>query len=326
MRPVAIRPFVAALISLPKEHPRRFAITGPAGESFILWIYIWTLTPGGRPQLRNEYRIQITGVQPPFDLNPTGPTVLLGYDPNLKMFAGFDLSRPMTFGGSPSVQIDIRAVNQAQQDGLAFDRKENNEIAIGIRPDQLIGYVRNVEQLHSEGAEARVFGLLEQAAAVPRLSPADSSRLDAELERLASLRREIVQEVRRLAREANFRQQVLHAYGARCAVTRVQLRLVDAAHILPVGAPGSIDHVRNGIALAPTYHRAFDNGLIYLEESFTMRLNSAKLPGLQTENLIQGLESFKEPLGKIYLPQDRSQWPSEKLIRRANDFRRIDVA
>jgi putative restriction endonuclease len=57
----------------------------------------------------------------------------------------------------------------------------------------------------------------------------------------------------------------MFAYGNRCAVTRVQLRLVDAAHILPVGTTGSADHVRNGIALSPTYHRAFDAGLIYLD-------------------------------------------------------------
>ena len=30
---------------------------------------------------------------------------------------------------------------------------------------------------------------------------------------------------------AGFRRSMLFAYGGRCAVTRVQLRLVDAAHI-----------------------------------------------------------------------------------------------
>ncbi len=317
----------AVLLSAVRRHPRRFAITCPSGESFMLWAYAWTLTPGGRPQLRNEYRIQMTGVTSPLELNPAGTTVLIGYDPNLRMLAGFDLSRHRTFTeGSPSVQIDITAVRQAQQDGIAFDRKTNDEIAIGIRPDQFMGYVRTVQRLHREGAEARVFQLLEQAAALPRLPEADSSRLDEELERLAQPRRAIVQEIRRLARAANFRHQVLHAYGARCSVTRVQLRLVDAAHILPVGAPGSVDHVRNGIALAPTYHRAFDSGLIYLDESFHMRINPAKVTALRAENLAEGIDSFTESLGRIYLPPDRNQWPSQRLIRRANEFRRIEGA
>jgi len=59
---------------------------------------------------------------------------------------------------------------------------------------------------------------------------------------------------------------VRNAFMPRCAVTRIQLRLVEAAHILPVGAPGSIDHVCNGLALSPTFHRAFDDALIYLDK------------------------------------------------------------
>ncbi len=144
------------------------------------------------------------------------------------------------------------------------------------------------------------------------------------MERLAQPRRQIVQEVRRLARLGSFRKQVLQAYGNRCAITRVQLRLIDAAHILPVGAPGSVDHVRNGIALAPTYHRAFDNGLIYLDESYVMKVNLSKVAQLRDDDLAEGLETFKEPLGStVYLPPDQNQWPSHRLIRRANELRRI---
>ena len=120
-----------------------------------------------------------------------------------------------------------------------------------------------------------------------------------------------------------FRQRVLFAYGHRCAVTRVQLRLVDAAHILPVGAPGSSDHVRNGLALAPTYHRAFDAGLIYLDEEFRMRLSEGKIQVLQQSKFVGGLEALKAPLGQILLPPDSAQRPSAEFIRRANRFRQI---
>ena len=120
-----------------------------------------------------------------------------------------------------------------------------------------------------------------------------------------------------------FRHRVPFAYGHRCAVTRVQLRLVDAAHILPVGAPGSSDHVRNGLALAPTYHRAFDAGLIYLDEEFRMRLSEGKIQVLQQSQFGSGLEAFKAPLGQIFLPPDSAQRPSAEFIRRANRFRQI---
>src|SRR5271165_5589625 len=108
----------------------------------------------------------------------------------------------------------------------------------------------------------------------------------------------------RSTRYTAFKQRVLFAYGNRCAVTRAQLRLVDAAHILPVGAPGSADHVRNGIALSPTYHRAFDAGLVYLDEQYRMRLNDKRLQVLQAMNLAGGVEAFRAPLGQIFLPPD----------------------
>src|SRR5208282_3219927 len=143
------------------------------------------------------------------------------------------------------------------------------------------------------------------------------------VETLSTERQRVVTEVSRLTREAGFRRKVLFAYGNRCAVTRVQLRLVDAAHILPVGAPGSVDHVRNGIALSPTYHRAFDAGLIYLDEQYRMRLNNGQLHVLDRLNLAGGIDVFRAPLGEIFLPPDPQQRPSSDFIRRANRFRQI---
>src|SRR3990170_4029917 len=68
-----------------REHPRKFAVTTPEGDQILLWVYVWTLTFGGRPSLPNEYRIQMTTVSSPLPLNPKGFTMLLGYEPNLKM-------------------------------------------------------------------------------------------------------------------------------------------------------------------------------------------------------------------------------------------------
>lgn len=144
-----------------------------------------------------------------------------------------------------------------------------------------------------------------------------------QLEVLTAERRRVVAEVSRLTRDAAFRQRVLFAYGNRCAVTRVQLRLVDAAHILPVGADGSSDQVQNGIALSPTYHRAFDAGLIYLDEQYHMQLNERQVNLLEILHLAGGLDAFRQPLGEIFLPPDPVQRPLPNFIRRANRFRQI---
>ena len=41
------------LVSSARTHPRRFVVSRPTGETHPLWVYAWTLTPGGRPQLKN---------------------------------------------------------------------------------------------------------------------------------------------------------------------------------------------------------------------------------------------------------------------------------
>jgi putative restriction endonuclease len=309
--------YTGVLISPARRHPRRFTVVSPDGTQAALTVYIWTLTFGGRPQLGDEYRIQMTGVRSPLSIPGGGPTVLLGYEPNLRLFAGFDLGRHRTFTtGSPSVQIDIEELKKAELDGLSFHRKSNDEIAIGIRPDQLMNYALNAEGLHRFGKEGTVLKLLTKATALQEIK-------DIEVAQLSTERRRIIHEVSRLSRLASFRQQVLFAYGQKCAVTRVQLRLVDAAHILPVGAPGSVDHVVNGVALSPTYHRAYDLGLVYLDDEYRMQINKREIARIEKIGLAGGLQYFKEPLGRIFLPPDKRQWPSVDYVRKANRFRNI---
>ncbi len=308
---------VGLLVPKQVASPRVFLVS-KAGESQSLWIYIWTLTPGGRPALSHEFRIQMTSVSSPLELNPSGLTVLLGYEPNLKMFAGFDLERHREFTqGSPSIQIDIRIVRQALQDGLTISHKSNDELTIGIRPDHFLLYCFNADELHQAGDDASTLSLLEKASRSELVAPIETASLTQE-------RRRVVSEVSRYTRSAGFRARVLQAYSNRCAVTRAQLRLVDAAHIVPVELGSrSIDDVRNGIALSPTYHRAFDRALIFLDKDYNMRLNRDHAEGLHAIGLDGGLDAFKANLGKIHLPLDKRQWPDVELITLANEHRGI---
>jgi putative restriction endonuclease len=309
--------YTGNLVSSRRNHPRRFVVVG-TNINFTLSVYAWTLTFGGRPALANEYRIQMTSVTSPLAMGDDGPTILIGYEPDLNLFAGFDIRRHRRFtSGSPSVQIDRQSLQRAETEGLSFHRKSNDEIAIGIRPDMLIAYAKSADVLHRFGSEANVLRLLNRAVQQEPLRA-------QEVEVLTQERQRVVIEVSRWSRAAGFKQRVLFAYGNRCAVTRMQLRLVDAAHILPIGSPGSVDQVRNGIALSPTYHRAFDAGLIYLDEDCRMNINESQLIALQALNLAGGIEGFREPLGnQIFLPPDANQRPLIDFIRRANTLRQI---
>ncbi|MHC5767118.1 MAG: HNH endonuclease [Nostoc sp.] len=147
---------------------------------------------------------------------------------------------------------------------------------------------------------------------------------ELEISTLAVERRRIVENVSRYSRDANFKKVVLTAYENRCAVTRFQLRLVDAAHILPVISTDSSDNVTNGMALSPTFHRAYDNCLIYLDETYVMRLNTEKADELRKYNLAGGINEFQLFLDKkIHLPLDINQRPRVEYIKMANKHRRI---
>lgn len=300
-----------------REHPRKFKVLYN-GEVVSIWVYIWTLTHGGRSNLPNEYRIQMTSVQSPLSLNPDGLTVLLGYYPDFKVFAGFDLNKHKTFTtGSPSVQINISAIHAAMQDGLSFVVKENQEIAIGIRPDQLITYCMNANSLHENGYDLESSDLLTKAAQSQAVAELPMESLTPERERL-------VRTISRYSRDSKFRKIIINAYEHRCSVTRVQLKLIDAAHILPVASDGSVDSVNNGIALSPTYHRAYDNCLIYLDENMIMRLNNEKISELTASELTNGLEYFRSFLDQpIHLPQAQNDRPNPEFIKLANKYRRI---
>jgi putative restriction endonuclease len=251
-------------------------------------------------------------------MNPNGLTVLVGFHPDLRIFAGFDLAKHKEFTtGSPSIQIDINALHSALQNGLSFHTKSNDEIAIGIRPDQFLTYCLNSEFLHKYGAEKKIKNLLSKAVKLEEINEQDISRLTIG-------RKKIVEKISRYSRDANFRQLVLNAYERRCAVTRMQLHLIDAAHVLPAADENSSDNIVNGIALSPTYHRAYDNCLIYLDEDYYMRINEDKLEELRVSNSTGGVDSFRSHLDKrIHLPFDVNQRPSLEYIRLANKHRRI---
>ena len=315
----AIQSSGASVIYLGGKKPPRFAINYE-NNRFELWVYIWTLTHGGRKSLPREYRIQMTSVQSPLLLNPNGYTVLMGYHAETGMFAGFDLAKHRIFTtGSPSVQISLDTLDIALQNGFGFSLKENEEIVIGIRPDMFIQYCINAHELHLNG-NVEFLDILQTST-----QEFDHSQFDQQINQLPTERKLIVQKVQKFSRESKFRKIVLSAYENRCAISRMQLKLLDAAHILPVANQYSTDNINNGLALNPTLHRAYDNALIYIDENFLIKLNQKKIDELRSINLLGGLDYLQQFENRIiHLPQDDRQKPNRDNIRQANKFRQID--
>ena len=174
----------AIVLSSDREHPRRFLVPMESGNEEV-WIYVWTLTHGGRPNLPDELRIQMTGVVSPLRVNPLGATPILGYHQETGAFAGFDLTRHSHFtAGSSSVQVDIACVNEAVQQGLSFGEKSNQEIAIGLRSDQIVNYMVHAADFHRHGKKSRVLRLLKKASTLEEIEEGEIGRLDTKPRRV----------------------------------------------------------------------------------------------------------------------------------------------
>lgn len=301
-----------------EEHPFHLLIYSK-DESYRVLIYVWHLTHGGgaaRP--KDEYRIQITGADH-FDQKPGEKTLVLGWWEPMDVFAGFDVRKHLgELGKSPSIQIREAYLRKAYENGFSPCDKGNQELAIAFRPDFFVEYIRNLAALHDFGQFAEDLGILGIVAERPEIN-------DEEILVTDSTRRMTVISVRKRLRESSFRARVLTAYGFHCAVCGLQLKLVDASHIIPVQYESSTDETCNGLALCALHHRAYDQGLITIGEDYSVLLSENRVAYLRHVKQIGGLDGFRERLlPMIMLPPSISDRPHIEYIRVANQVRGWD--
>jgi putative restriction endonuclease len=111
------------------------------------------------------------------------------------------------------------------------------------RPDEFVTPVPAIKQLH-----------------LPQIRTPESPGEIRELTKSYT-----ITTVQRRLQQARFRDAVLRAWRERCAVCDLRLRpLLDAA---------VLDDDGNGIALCATHHRAFDVGVITIDEDFVVHVN-----------------------------------------------------
>jgi len=112
-----------------------------------------------------------------------------------------------------------------------------------------------------------------------------------------------------ILRDYIFRKAVLKTYNNQCAVSGLKVEsseeelLVDACHIVPF-TQISDDYIRNGIALSPTMHRAFDNGLIAIDNNYRI-LVPKKLKDYHPST---GILQYANKA--LLLPRDKEFYPS----------------
>ncbi|QIA06468.1 HNH endonuclease [Draconibacterium halophilum] len=115
-------------------------------------------------------------------------------------------------------------------------------------------------------------------------------------------------------RSSVFRKAILEVYDNQCAVTGLKVAdaknrsLVDACHITPFAETYN-DSIRNGLALSPTFHRAFDRGLIGISDTYRILVH----PKLKDFHPEAGIKQFENR--DIILPANSEFHPSVNYFR-----------
>ncbi|WP_082028791.1 HNH endonuclease [Xanthomonas sacchari] len=277
--------------------PFGIRVSRPSGEISDIRVYIWNCTHGGgRARPENEYRIQFTGVVPAQHQDAT--TLLLGWH-EIGVFAAWDIRKHENQdSGSPSAQIREDVLQNAYRNGFAVGERGNGEVVAAFRPELIAEYSANIEDIH-DGSRAE----LEALNNLPNIELSEAERTYG--------RKKIVSEIVRAYRAHDFSKRVLSAYSNACAACGLQLRLVEAAHIVPVTSDASTDSTENGIALCVLHHRAYDKNIISIDECYRIEVSETTLRGLGEYNLLGGLEQFRGNLRPLMLlPADRRDYPS----------------
>jgi len=146
--------------------------------------------------------------------------------------------------------------------------------------------------------------------------------LDSEDAATEGRRRYITRQVQQRLHQEGFRQRVLAAYRAHCAVCRLRhTELLEAAHILPDGHPHGEPIVPNGVALCKLHHAAFDANILGITPDYRIEIRLDVLEERDGPMLTHGLQGFH--LEHILTPTREFLKPRREFLEERYDlFRR----
>lgn len=130
---------------------------------------------------------------------------------------------------------------------------------------------------------------------------------------------EEVAEEDRFLRNGVFSRTVQEVYNNTCCITglsissALNISMLDACHIVPFSKTHN-DTIGNGLALCPNLHRAFDRGLITINEDY--RVVVSRLFNEQTD-CSHSIRQFENK--RINLPQEQSYYPNTDNLRWHNN-------
>ncbi len=297
-----------------KTLPLEIIITDGATKERVL-VYIWNISQGGKTRSRSEYRIQLKGKS--LTLGEDFKTLLLGWYDEKKIFVAFNAYKHGTFGHSPSVQVSIGTIESAANEGVAIQTKKldivrGQEIVVAFQPSYIMEYINDIFPQYHSVSLMNIEKAEEEIVSNPFLDISD-----ADLLRLSKPRRKEVITLTRNVRERKFQESIWKLYQGKCAICGLQVHLTDAAHIIPVGKDGS-DELVNGLLLCGNHHRAYDTGLLGINEDYKILYSVSRADALRKnkeDGLLQEFLSSSRIGEEITLPIDCRFYPNKEYLK-----------
>jgi putative restriction endonuclease len=193
------------------------------------------------------------------------------------------------------------------------------ELVLGASGNPLVSALNdhnNVARFHPDfEAELKKPGVLDAIVQELLVEHFSETQFEDILE-ACGLRPSEVVLYKRLKRDPEFRQNVLDAYGHKCAICDYDLKFrtkligVEAAHVQWHNSRGP-DIVQNGIALCALHHKLFDYGAIGLSDN--LELIAAK--GLSGNTAQLNYLVYDHEGKQISLPRNGMEEPSPEYVR-----------
>lgn len=309
--------YTESILYLGGQNPYRLSLNGASVTVFLSNVH------SARRVDQDEFRIQCPGSLPSelgSRRNGGDIVCVLGYSGDIDIFSAWDPERFLKRNTSTnrfSLYTRMSKISQARQHGFAKYDDSQGQVVLQFRSEFLGLYIENLTLMHRATNRnldriAEIFGETSLGSRFARP--------------LTVARRRIKATHTHFARSPRFRSAVLTAYEFSCAMCRVQLDLIEAAHIVPHAHEHGTDAIHNGLALCSLHHKSYDSGLVYFDSDYCVHINRDRVNYLRKTNRVEGLSRFKRLLRRrIHLPNDTNLHPSSVNIELGNSVRGIGV-
>lgn len=263
----------------------------------------------------NEYSMDIEDFERRGMLAATD-SMLVGWWDKARVFAGFDTRQHL---GTPEKPIFVHVAEAALREAYLYGFSPwlsgKRELVLAFRPEFFITYAQNAGPLHD-------FWRSRDATATLRRVFLEQDVMQGEAKPLSKKHGLVVARIVDARKHQDFQGRVLTSYNNRCAFCGCRFNPLQAVHIIPTSDQSSTNETRNGLALCTLHYRAFEQGIITVDDKYSVLVNEAQVDEIKALKLAEGIDRFKRDLlPMILLPPAISDRPHIEYIKAANRIR-----